>query len=156
MGAWDVGPFDNDSAADWCGDLEDAPAEQRADLVRNTLLFAINCDEYLDVDDGSAAIAAAAIVAAQLPGQPPITSPYAPDFLTVGGSIEFPDDTPGLAVRALDRVLADESEWADLWADANPNSPAFAVVRELRRVLAAAEDRYLHPGDDLFSAGRNA
>ena len=31
MGTWDVGPFDNDTAADWCGDLHDAaPAPQPA------------------------------------------------------------------------------------------------------------------------------
>jgi len=139
VGAWDVGPFDNDSAADWCGDLEDTPAEHRTDLVRNTLLFAINCNEYLDVDDGSAAIAAAAIVAAHLPGQPQITSPYAPDFLTAGGSIEITEDMVSLAIRALDRVSGDDSEWAALWQDANTGSSAFSAIRDVRSILATAE-----------------
>ncbi|MGA5302866.1 DUF4259 domain-containing protein [Nucisporomicrobium flavum] len=29
MGTWDVGPFDNDTAADWRGDLDQATPEQR-------------------------------------------------------------------------------------------------------------------------------
>jgi hypothetical protein len=37
MGTWDVGPFNNDTAADWCGDLHDAGADQRLPLVRATL-----------------------------------------------------------------------------------------------------------------------
>lgn len=148
MGAWDVGPFDNDSAADWCGDLEDTAAEHRSDLVRNTLLFVINCNEYLDVDDASAAIAAAAIIAAHLPGQPQITSPYAPDFITAGGSIELTEDMSGLATRALDRVIGDDSEWADLWQDANTGSSAFSAVRVIRSILATAESRSSQPDED--------
>jgi len=29
MGTGDVGPFDNDNAADWCGDLHDAEPPHR-------------------------------------------------------------------------------------------------------------------------------
>ena len=35
MGTWDVGPFDNDTAADWCGDLDDTSPDARRILVRD-------------------------------------------------------------------------------------------------------------------------
>lgn len=31
MGTWDDGPFDNDTAADWCDDLHDADPSARSD-----------------------------------------------------------------------------------------------------------------------------
>jgi hypothetical protein len=135
MGTWDYGPFDSDKAADWCGDVNDAAAEERPALIRKALMSAIGNDGYLDSDEAAEAIAAAAIVAAQR-GGPPITSPYAPDFLLEGGTVEIADDMPSLAVRALDRVVAEESEWRDLWEDSGSFPKAAAVVQELRDVLA--------------------
>src|SRR5688572_22483051 len=105
MGTWDVGPFDNDNAADWCGDLDDAAPEQRAVLIRDALSrVAGHGDEYLDSNDAVEAIAAAAIVASQLPGGTAIDTPYAPDFLLEGGTVEVDDDVAAIAVRALDRI----------------------------------------------------
>jgi len=128
MGTWGVGPFDNDTAADWCGALNDTDPERRAELVRATLAaVADHGDEYLDSDLAVEAIAAAAIVAAQLPGGTPVTSPYAPDFLLAGGGIEVPDDVPPLALRALDRINADDSEWRQLWEE-DPDSYARAAA----------------------------
>ncbi|SCL35919.1 protein of unknown function [Micromonospora rhizosphaerae] len=139
MGTWDSGPFDNDTAADWCGDLDDADGAKRPELVREALSRAAGADGYLDADAACQAIAAAAIVAAQQPGGQPITSPYAPDFLLDGGRLDLPDDLAVLAVRALDRVMAADSEWRDLWQEpaAGDVNPAFDAVRGLRRVLTA-------------------
>ncbi|RIV40356.1 DUF4259 domain-containing protein [Micromonospora radicis] len=138
MGTWDSGPFDNDTAADWCGDLDDADLAKRPTLVREALSRAADEDGYLDSDVACEAIAAAAIVAAQQPGGPPIASAYAPGFLLDGGRFELPDDLVVLAVRALDRVMAADSEWHDLWQDAAGNvNPAFDAVRGLRGVLTA-------------------
>lgn len=99
MGTWDSGPFDNDTAADWCGDLDDADIAKRPALVREALTRAAGEDGYLDADIACEAIAAAAIVAAQQPGGQPITSPYAPDFLRDGGRLDLPDDLAVLAVE---------------------------------------------------------
>lgn len=138
MGTWDSGPFDNDTAADWCGDLDDADVAKRPALVREALSRAAGEDGYLDVDIACEAIAAAAVVAAQQPGGEPITSPYAPDFLLNGGLLDLPDDLAVLAVRALDRIMAADSEWHDLWQDAAEDvNPAFDAVRGLHRVLTA-------------------
>ncbi|GAA2386762.1 DUF4259 domain-containing protein [Nonomuraea africana] len=134
MGTWDIGPFDNDSAADWCGGLDDAPAERRAELIRQALATAAGAADYLDGDDAGAAIAAAAIVASQR-GGPAITTPYAPDFLVRGGAVELPSDLAELALRALDRVVGDESEWRDLWAEAGALPEATAALAPIRAAL---------------------
>jgi len=116
MGTWDVGPFDNDTAADWCGDLDDAAPGERSGLVRSALTAVLdNGDDYLDSDVAVEAIAAAALVAAQLAGGTKVTSSYAPDFVLEGGRLDLADDVPDLAVRALDRVVGEDSEWRELW-----------------------------------------
>lgn len=73
MGTWDVGPFDNDTAADWCGGLDDAAPEAREEMVRAALAETAGTTDYLDSDVANEAIAAAALVAAQCPGVPPPT-----------------------------------------------------------------------------------
>ena len=142
MGTWDAGPFDNDSAADWCGALNDAPPAQRPALLRATLTTVVNHgpDDYLDSDDATPAIAAAAVVASQLPGGPAITSSYAPAFITDGGTVEIAPDLPALAVRALDRVFAPKSEWPALWADGDGTVPpdVLALLEPYRSVLERA------------------
>ncbi|NAS24896.1 DUF4259 domain-containing protein [Herbidospora sp. NEAU-GS84] len=136
MGTWDIGPFDNDSAADWCGDLHDTPAAERPAALRAALAVAADNDDYLDVDDAASAIAAAAIVAAHRGGTP-ITSVYAPDFLLEGGRVPIGDDLPGLALRALDRVTADGSEWRELWEEGGHYPDAVGVLDGLRVHLSA-------------------
>ena len=139
MGTWDIGPFDNDSAADWCGDLHDADPADRAGRIRQALVDAAEETGFLDSREGGRAIAAAAILVSQLPGGAPLTSSYAPDFLLDGGRVEVPAELPALAVRALDRVLAADSEWFELWGESNDPEAAYAVVRDLRAELSAAE-----------------
>lgn len=143
MGTWDVGPFDNDTAADWCGDLDDAAPEQRAALIRDALRrVAEHGGEYLDSDEAVEAIAAAAIVASQLPGGTAISTAYAPDFLLEGGTVEVSGDVPAIAVRALDRIVGDDSEWRELWEEAEESYPqALASVQSIRAALAQAISR---------------
>ncbi|MEU8007462.1 DUF4259 domain-containing protein [Catellatospora sp. NPDC049111] len=142
MGTWDTGPFDNDTAADWCGDLNDASPDDRLTLIRVTLTQTADEDDYLDSSEACEAIAAAAIVAAPLTGGQPITSAYAPDFLIDGGSLHLPDDLATLAVDAIDRIMAENSEWLDLWQDAagTAANAAFDNIRSLRAVLAQSRN----------------
>ena len=136
MGTWDVGPFDNDTAADWCGDLNEAAPGKRPALIREALTqVADHGDEYLDSDLAVEAVAAAAIVASRLPGGTAIATPYAPDFLLEGGTVEVAGDIPAIALRALDRIVAPESEWRDLWEDSDSYPQALAALQSLRTVL---------------------
>ncbi|MGW1815863.1 DUF4259 domain-containing protein [Streptomyces sp. NPDC002125] len=138
MGTWGMGHFDSDTAADFSGSLDDAPPGKREEMIREALAFAARTgpEEYLDADDGVVAVAAAALLAAQRPGGTPVDTVYGPDeplppLLT--------PDLCELAVRALGRVIAEESELLDLWDDAGEGEQWSAGVRELRAILAGAD-----------------
>ncbi len=135
MGTWDSGPFDNDTAADWCGDLSAAAPDQREPMVRAAFTAVLEEEGYLDSDFAVQAIAAAAVLASQRPGGAPITTPYGPDFLVEGGTLDLPADLDALALRALDRVVADESEWRILWEEAGTFAEAEAELRAIRTTL---------------------
>lgn len=126
MGAWDTGPFDNDEAADWCNELHEAHPAARAHMIRHALTVAAAAS-HLEHTAACAAIAAAAIVASTLPRGEPITSVYAPDFLTAGGSVELDPGTADLAAAALDRVLDRNCEWGELWSDAEADNRDRAI-----------------------------
>ncbi|WP_406042556.1 DUF4259 domain-containing protein [Micromonospora sp. NBC_00898] len=136
MGTWAAGPFDNDTAADWCGELDDAAPERRPALVERALRAALDEPGPLDSDLAVEAVAAAAVVAAHLPGVPRVDSAYAPDFLTAGGRADLPDRLRPLAVQALDRVVADDSELAELWAEAGEPNEFVAELAIVRAALA--------------------
>ncbi|WP_155373888.1 DUF4259 domain-containing protein [Catellatospora vulcania] len=135
MGTWDSGPFDNDAAADWCGDLNDADPGDRLGMIRQTLAAVADHAGYLDDRMGVRAVAAAAVIVSQRAPAEPLNSPYAPDFLLEGGSLVVPDDVAALAVRALDRVVGDDSEWRELWEDTGEPADALAAVGDLRMAL---------------------
>ena len=48
MGTWGIGPFDNDTAADFAGDLDDALPGEREALVRGVLTRTGSATGYLD------------------------------------------------------------------------------------------------------------
>nr|BFE72312.1 hypothetical protein GCM10020092_056130 [Actinoplanes digitatis] len=51
-------------------------------------------------------------------------------------------DVPAIAVRALDRIVGDDSEWRELWEEAEESYPrALAGVRSIRDTLAQAITR---------------
>ncbi|GIG87708.1 DUF4259 domain-containing protein [Plantactinospora endophytica] len=148
MGTWDVGPFDNDTAADWCGNLHDAAEHQRLPLVRATLSAVVgNTDTYLSRRLADRAIAAVAVVASQLPGGEPLVTPYAPDFLLKGGTLDIPGDIPPLALRALARILGADSEWRDLWVDAGTRAEAMGALQTIRATLELTHPDRLHRAD---------
>ncbi|MFE6866330.1 DUF4259 domain-containing protein [Kitasatospora sp. NPDC057692] len=133
MGTWDIGHFDNDNAADFSGALDEtAPAEREA-VIRRVLTDVVDtaADDYLDSYEATKAVAAAALIAAQCPGGEPVTTSYGPEQpLPV-----FSADLRPLAAEALDRVLADESELAELWDESEDAAAWRSTVADLRAVL---------------------
>ncbi|MFB6889960.1 DUF4259 domain-containing protein [Kitasatospora sp. NPDC056327] len=151
MGTWDTGHFDNDTAADFSGSLDEAAPAERAGLIRSTLAgaAATGAEDYLDCDEAVTAVAAAALVAAQCPGGEPVTTAYGPQEALPA----FPADLRPLAVSALDRVVAEESELAELW-DETEEGPAWRRgIEELRAVLASGPAPAAEP-DAQAPAGR--
>ena len=129
MGTWDVGPFDNDTAADFCGDLDEAAAGEREGIVRGALTRVIDTVGYLEAPESDVAVAAAALVAAQCPGGEPADPVYGPEE-------PLPDLTGlrDLARQALDRVMTEPSELMELWAESD-GDPWHANIRQLQNVL---------------------
>jgi hypothetical protein len=138
MGVWAAGPFDNDIAADWCNDLDDAPRTDRAQRVRAALAAAADEPGFLDGDVAFEAVAAAAVVASQQPGGAHLVqTAYAPDFLEAGEFLDLPLELRDLACRALDRVTDEESEWPEMWSeDEGGVAAALGHLARLRELLA--------------------
>lgn len=135
MGAWGTEPFDNDDAADFCGDLDDLSSADRPEAIRAALVEAIEETEYLDLSIGSVAVAAAAIVAAQRPGGIELDEDYGPDEPIP----RLPDAFVPLAAQALDRVLADDSEIRDCWGDSADSTEWADRIEQLRAALTGKE-----------------
>ncbi|MGW4856715.1 DUF4259 domain-containing protein [Streptomyces sp. NPDC004288] len=134
MGTWDIGPFDNDTAADFSYRVDEAPEDQRAEVLRAAFREVTGTGgEYLDADFAVEAIASAALVAAQCPGGAPVTTSYAPKKPLPA----LPADLRPTAVEALDRILVEPSELLELWEESDGEEWK-AGVRRLRTVLAEA------------------
>ena len=128
MGAWGEKAFENDSALDWLDDLE----SEGVDALRDLLARVADTDEadYLDVDDGAPAIAAAEIVAAARGrGRDRLTKPVIA-WLDENAD-DFVEEDLVLAAHAVERVVAGNSELRGLWEDGGPDSPWHTDVRTL-------------------------
>lgn len=134
MGAWDIGPFDNDVAADFGGALDAAEPAVRVELVRTALMIAAENGAYLDSDEGCEAVAAAALVAEQLPGGAPENRHYWPKE-----PMPALTGLRRLAARAVDRVAANDSELSDLWTEGD-GTPWLADMIRLRTILSAPDE----------------
>ncbi|MFB6832887.1 DUF4259 domain-containing protein [Streptomyces hydrogenans] len=134
MGTWDIGPFDNDTAADFSYRVDEAAEGKKAEVLRAAFREVTGTgEEYLDADFSMEAIASAALVAAQCPGGEPVTTSYGPKKpLGV-----LPEELRAEAVAALDRVLAEPSELLELWEESDGEEWK-AGVRKLRGTLAGA------------------
>jgi len=132
MGTWGIGPFDNDTAADFAGDLDEAAAHERTPMIRTALEQAVNSAEQLATPDAERAVAAVALVVAQHPDGVPACPNHGPSEPLP----EFPEGFRTLAVDALDKVVGSTSEVAELW-DEVPDGPKWRQdILRLRNVLA--------------------
>jgi hypothetical protein len=135
MGAWGEKAFENDSALDWFNDLE----AEGVDALRHLLESVADTEEadYLDVDDGAAAIAAAEIVAAARGrGRDRVTKPVIA-WLDANAD-ELVDDDLILAAQAVERVVAENSELRELWEEGGTDSPWHVDVRTLLTRLGSS------------------
>jgi hypothetical protein len=116
MGAWGSGPFENDDAADWAWELEEASDHG---VLRDAFQAALDETGYLDVREGANAVAAAAVVATALDGD---AKGLSEEVVAYIGRTGRPDaDTVDLALRALERVGRD-GELAELWDETDDPS----------------------------------
>jgi hypothetical protein len=133
MSRWDSGPFDNDTAADFAGDLDDAPESERIGMISDALAAAGSRDSYVDAERAQAALAAAALIARNLPGGEEFQSrSYGPDNRIP----PIPENLIPLAAEVVDCLLNGEN---DVKVDLSASGKAdkwFAATRRMRAVLA--------------------
>jgi hypothetical protein len=130
MGAWGSGPFDNDDAADLLTELAGMDAVGRARRVQTALILP---DGYLEVDSGSMAIAAAALVAAS--NGMSLDGPVEAQELIRSGTIPSDDRVRAHARTALSRVNTDDSEWRELWAESESLAEVAGMLTNIRLSL---------------------
>jgi hypothetical protein len=134
MGAWGTGPFDNDDAADFATSLDHLQPELRLGAIRDALTDAMEQTGYLDRDVGGAAVAAAALVAAQGDKGLPIDCIHGPKQLIP----ELSNDLRPIAALALARVLGECSELNELWMDSPDGGAWLHMVAQLTEALSTA------------------
>lgn len=116
MGTWDTGPFENDNAMDWVGNL----TESKDMSAIESALDAVNeCeDEFIEAPDCETALAAAEVVAALL-GKACDTIPQEVAGWVKGKS--KPNDALVRKARnAVAEIGTDRSELLDLYKEAEP------------------------------------
>lgn len=130
MGAWGSGPFDNDDAADFLGDLSDIPPSSSAIAVLGDALLTITvADDYVEAPEMSRGVAAAATVSVLTKPALPGPSQLAPDWLSAAAPL-VSDQLRATARSTLDRAFQpEENEWLELWAEAD-------LVEDVREALA--------------------
>ncbi len=133
MGAWGVLAFDNDDANDWAYDLAES---DDLSLVESAFDAVAAVEDYLEAPDASNALAACEVLA-RLNGKPGYENPYT-EKVDAWVAIHPQTPSPALLARAnavIDRILGDNSELKDLWADSDECSNWLAAVDDLRQRL---------------------
>ncbi|GLW74800.1 hypothetical protein Kpho02_70970 [Kitasatospora phosalacinea] len=131
MGTWGTGPFDSDLAGDFIDGLNGLPAQELVAVLGSALQRVVSAGDHVDGGDGQEAVAAAVLVAAQLPDSGIFIDP---DDGPKEPLPPLPSSLHSLARSALQRVLGDGSELAQGWTD---SSDASEWRREVEMILDA-------------------
>ncbi len=130
VGTWGTGPFDNDTAGDWANEFDDTPPGARLAFLERTFGQVRGAD-FLDNKECEEVIAAAAVVAALMPGGPVIDTATGPENLGDEQGLEISESLRNSAVAALREVSRPDSEWTQLWAESGYEPEAQSVVTQL-------------------------
>jgi hypothetical protein len=131
MGAWGIGNFDNDDAADWTSELSESKG---SGAIRSALKEA-SSGEYLEAPVASVGLAAAEVVAALL-GNPTQSLPDEVRDWAKRNRIEVDHDLLSLARAAVIRVKG-KSELQELWQDSKDYTKWQALQDDLLKRLGA-------------------
>lgn len=135
MGTWGTGPFDSDMAADFVDGLAGMSSEQVIEAMTRAFQRVVGSGSRVDGGDGAEAVAAAALIAGQIPGSQVVIDP------DDGPSEPLPVLPLSLrpeAERALRRVLQDGSELAGDWGKSTDAEEWRATVQTITRALDVA------------------
>lgn len=131
MGAWGEKTFDDDTALDLLDDWMEA--KNPVDSMRAAIVEALE-EDYLEYTEGHVISVAAAILDYQLNGQPFEEA----DIEDLGPWLETLNqerlaELRPLVLDGLTRLLGDESELAELWAENEDLYPKWRAILEGRQ-----------------------
>ena len=130
MGAWAEDTFGNDTACDWIGMFLDEPG---LPALLSAIQEVVESEEYLDSEEACFALAACEAIA-RLQGKWGLRNPYSEnlDKWIESNPTEIPDDLKLAAEKAIDRILAPESELPEMWDDGGRNEAWHKSIDDLR------------------------
>ncbi len=132
MGAWGIGNFDNDEAADWTYQLDKFDSTA---IVAATLEEITSADDYLDVGECAIALAAAEVVAA-LKGNPTDNLPEEVTYWIAYREPHWDSRLVEIARQAVTRITTD-SELQVLFEESAEYEGWLAVQDDLLQRLAS-------------------
>ncbi|MEU2874142.1 DUF4259 domain-containing protein [Streptomyces olivoreticuli] len=135
MGTWGTGPFDSDMAADFVDGLAGMSPEQVIEAMTRAFQRVVGSGSRVDGGDGAEAVAAATLVAGQIPGSEVVIDP------DDGPSEPLPVLPLPLrpeAGRALRRVLQEGSELAAGWVESTDAEEWRTTVQTIIRAVDVA------------------
>ena len=137
MGAWSHLPFGNDTANDWAYELEDASDLSVIEAALTRVLDA--GDDYLEAPEAEEAVAAIEVLA-HLLGRPTNSDSYTEKVQAWVAQVKLKPNPALLnkARQALQRIVGEDSELAELWAESDEAEDWQASMAQLREALVAA------------------
>ena len=132
MGAWGVGIFQNDDAADWIWELEESKGHELLETTFET----INQAQYREAPDSSCALAAAEVVSALI-GKPMANIPEEVTNWVSSNPIKVNSKLLSAANAAVDHILVD-SELKELWEETDDYSHWQSILKNLMGRLTNA------------------
>lgn len=131
MGAWGVSSFENDDAIDWLEELL-----QSDNFLILYSAFEMVDEDYLECPDGCNALAAAEVVAA-LGDNCRDNMPEPAKQWVANHKAQYTEDLSTMALGAIDRVTAANSELNELWQESDEYSEWLSDIKGLKAALAA-------------------
>jgi hypothetical protein len=115
VSSWDTGPFDNDGAMNFVGELDQADFDRTTARIATAMMDVISTPGYVSAADVNLAVAAACLVGAKSGARNAIGSPFVLDWLTAAVFAATPE-LRSMARAVFERAFhPGDNEWFDLW-----------------------------------------
>jgi hypothetical protein len=134
MAAWGTGPFENDDAVDFLGDLRDGNLVEIDERLTEVFQIVLEVDDHVDAREMSVAVAAAALVAIWS-GAPEPSNRGVRELLA---SIPFgaDDEQRTRASQVLARAADPrDNGWYEAWAEAGSIDDVTSALAPYRDAL---------------------
>lgn len=134
MGAWGIGSFENDDAADWAWRFDEEDGLKLLDETLDSVFGEGSPNDYVEAPTGSEVVAACEVIA-RMKGKSTDRTIYgeaADKWIAAHGS-QPKQELIAKANKALDIVLSDRSELYQLWQESESFVDWQASVADLRQ-----------------------